>query len=111
MTSKKLEKILIKNGISNPLNKWIKIKQISIFHLTVDANIFVNPDCELYYIDTTNNLLRVSYDPRYYSMDEIPNNKNVNEYPTTTAYTLDIINGVITSVVAGPQGSYYTKRF
>jgi hypothetical protein len=110
MTSNQINICLTSFGITDPMNKWLKPTQFPIIFLDQDSNIFTSDNDELYYFDSTNNILRVAHSVGSYKT--ITNDaSSVSSYPSDRCYDFSIISGFIRSVYCGILGSYYTKSF
>ena len=108
MTTSQIKKSLEHLGISNPMNKWLKLTQISTIRLAQDGNLFLDNDTELYYFDTASEIMYCTYgDFHNYSKTET----SASDHKHYRMYPFDMVAGFICSTVAGPYGSYYTRNF
>ena len=109
MTTSQITTSLSELGLSNSTGIWLKIpSNISVIRLAQDTNLYVDHDTELYYFDTVNELMYCSFgDFSKYSSSET----EINAHKHSRIYPFNMISGFICSTIAGPQGSYYTKRF
>ena len=108
MTSNQIISALKHYGISSPENKWLKLTNISVIKLISDSNIYIDANSELYYFDTTNNMLYSTFG-KFFNYDKSETDKTA--YKHHRIYHFDAISGFINSTEAGPYGSYYTKKF
>ena len=109
MTSSKISNILkTYYGISDSLNRWIKLPQISIIHLEQEANLYTDLD-ELYYFDSKDNSLSISKNSKYKNLENIES--SYNAYPVHIKIASDRITGFISTVSMGPSGVYLNRPF
>lgn len=109
MTTSQITNSLTELGISNPMNKWVKLpRNISMIRLAQDTNIYIDHNTELYYFDTANELLYSSFGD-FSKYDSIETASTAHSQDRI--YSFNMIAGFICSTYAGPQGSYYTKNF
>ena len=108
MNTSQIKTSLEELGISNPMNKWLKLSQISVIRLAQDSNLYLDNDTELYYFDSTNEIMYCTFgDFKNYTSSET----SVATHKAYRIYPFNMIAGFICTTIAGPQGSYYTKRF
>lgn len=107
MNIKKL-KYILNEKLGVPMDQWVVLKNVPVILSHHDASIYTDEKTRLYYFDTTNELIRVSYG------DFSEFNENIYDpeaFVNHSIYDLGDIAGVSTTVTHGPQGTYYTKRF
>ena len=110
MTSSKIETLLEEYyGMSNPLNKWLRFREISIIYLSQDANIYIGED-QIFYFDTSDNSLNISENDSYKDID-LDGKTSIDDFPVHTKLPIDTIAGFISTSVMSPYGAYITKRF
>lgn len=91
-----------------PVNQWIKISQIiTAIYLDQDANIYTD-DCELYYFDTTTNLLSISRNFKYKKLTKI---EPKGSYKPYIYVDMSKITGFVGTSVLGPYGTMIERPF
>ena len=109
MTSEKIKTILEEYyGISEPLNCWLKLPQISVIYLHCDPKIYID-ETELYYFDSSKKMLYVSKSERYRNLGVNDVTEELSAYPVHTKYAMDTIAGFIQTSEVGPYGTLITK--
>ena len=105
MEKSKIEKFL---GIT--YDKWLKLPQISIIHLDQDANIYINEN-SLFYFSSEDNTLNLAQNYKYINIDVTNLGNDIAAFPITSRFSLDKVSGFISTVEAGPYGTYINRRF
>jgi len=107
MTSAKIETILSsKFGISDPMDCWLKLPQITAIYLHEDPNIYIN-DYELYYFNTDTKALYISRADSYPKLEQPET--SFGAYPISAMFQFDSIAGFISSTEYIGLGSFHTK--
>lgn len=97
-------------GITDPLNRWIKLPQISVIYLDQDANIYVNENC-LFYFNSNDNTLNLAQNYVYKNLSSQDIKSSLDSYLITSRFDLNKVAGFINTVVSGPYGTYINRRF
>ncbi len=108
MTSKQITTILTDLGISNPMNTWLKLSNISVLKISQDVSIFIDKDSELYYFDSNSEMLYSTFG-RFQNYNKTETDLEAYEHQRIVPF--DSLNAFICTTEAGPYGSYYNKKF
>lgn len=109
MTTSKLSSLLSDAyGISDNLDKWIRLGDITIITTISDLRHYISDD-EIFYIDSENNLLYISQSDKFKDRTKTLE-KPLDSYKINVAIDIDDIKGFSSSAAMGPYGTYYTKR-
>jgi hypothetical protein len=106
MADNTFKKIMEVYGVT-VFDKWIRLPQISILFLEQDGNLYLDPDTQIFYFDSSNKMIYISESPNYVNIKTL--DSSLKSYPISVAAPMSKVVGAITSSVKGPFGAYIPR--
>ena len=91
-------------------NKWVRLspKISEIILLNQDAIIYVDEN-QLFYFDTTNELMSISRSYSYPNIEDANIESDYGSYKHHYVLNMNNIAGFVSTTIMGPYGSYFER--
>ena len=102
-------KKILSDYYSVPTDQWVRLTpNITVIYLDQDANLYTDED-ELYYFDSSTNVLSISKRYGYSTLTEIK--PAYGSYKPYIYVDMNKITGFVSTSVMGPSGTYFERPY